>query len=170
MQRAVAEGVPTLGQRRAQPLGGDVRRRLQQFPDQPALRLNAPRAPVPAQRAGTRLALAARQRTPPADARGADAETLSLSHGAVARALQNRLQDPNAKIKKQRLHHDRHPPSNRQVETKLAPNGKSQRSNQPKRRSNLAGSIEPRHELFLPPTLRVTDPTSSLSNQFKFPT
>jgi hypothetical protein len=52
LQRAVAEGAPALGQRRAQRLGGDVRRRRQQVPDQLARRRDARRAPVPVQRAG----------------------------------------------------------------------------------------------------------------------
>lgn len=52
LQRAVAEGMAALGQRRAQLLRGDVRRRIQRRLDQRALGLDPGRAAVAAERAG----------------------------------------------------------------------------------------------------------------------
>ena len=74
LQRAVAKGVATLGERGAQFFDGDVRRRLKQPLDQPALRLDAGGPAIAAEGTGPDVALATLQSPPSAHGRRADAE------------------------------------------------------------------------------------------------
>ena len=109
LDRAIAEVQATTRKILAQVLDGDVRRLLDQPQDRVAVRLDPTRPTIAAQPSRPRIALQALQRAPTAHARCANTEP--IGSGPMARAISNRLENTNSKIKRKGVRHVCRPPS-----------------------------------------------------------
>ena len=113
LDRAIAEVEPAPGEQTAQFLDGDVGGLGQHAEDDVRMRFDAPGATVSAECSRARIALHLGPPAPAADTRRAHTEARCC--GAVAQALGDRRQDPNAKIKGKCFRHVCRPPSRQTV-------------------------------------------------------
>lgn len=109
--RAVAETMAPLRQRRAEFCDGRVRRCLPELEVRRGLCFDAPGAAIAALRLWRRVALNARQAPPSAHARCADAKPRGRL--AMARACGDRRKRPAPKVERKGFRHARRPPSRR---------------------------------------------------------
>ena len=144
LYRPIAEDVAPLPESRAQLLNSHVPLPLKKTQDHIALRLDTPRAAVPAKRLRAGVSLLARQPTPAAHTRRAYTKT--RTGRSMAQARRNRRQNTIAKIKGKGFRHLSRPPQpgqhlEAQITRTVNPRENPNRFNQIRSRSNAGTYI-----------------------------